>query len=240
MKFYTYFWLRANAIPYYMGKGCGDRAYRNDNYRSVCRPKEDARILVQNWASEQEAFEMEKWWIAFFGRKDIGTGVLRNRTPGGDGLGSGKDHPSYGKPSWNKGKPLSPETYAKCAPTMFKKGRQAPRGAASPSFGKPAWNRGVPMTPEHRTKCRPSFWKPGEIFQAGVDTQFKKGSPCWCKGKKAPSISHAMLGNRNGKGNRGKNNLGFRLWVTNGESNKRVKPELLSIMLAAGWERGRA
>ncbi len=44
---------------------------------------EKARIFVQHWTSEEEAFEMEKWWIALFGRKDDRTGCLENRDDGG-------------------------------------------------------------------------------------------------------------------------------------------------------------
>jgi hypothetical protein len=35
--------------------------------------------------SEEEAFRHEVYMIAVFGRKDLGTGILRNRTNGGDG-----------------------------------------------------------------------------------------------------------------------------------------------------------
>jgi hypothetical protein len=83
--FYTYLWLRDNGTPYYVGKGRGKRAYHNDPYRSVKKPKYDSRILVQYWGSEEEAFSMEKFWVSLFGRLDLGTGVLRNRTNGGDG-----------------------------------------------------------------------------------------------------------------------------------------------------------
>jgi hypothetical protein len=82
--FYTYLWFRENALPYYVGKGKGDRAFISEGH-GVHRPKDRARILVQNWESEEKAFEMEKWWIAFYGRKDLGTGCLRNLTDGGEG-----------------------------------------------------------------------------------------------------------------------------------------------------------
>jgi hypothetical protein len=84
MTFYTYMWLRADATPYYVGKGHGDRAFTSRGH-GVHRPKESARILVQFWSSEQEAFDMEKFYIRLFGRKDNGTGILRNRTDGGEG-----------------------------------------------------------------------------------------------------------------------------------------------------------
>jgi len=84
MKFYTYLWLREDGTPYYVGKGRGKRAYTNVGH-AVRRPKERSRIFVQYWESEEKAFEMEKWYISFFGRKDLGTGILRNMTDGGDG-----------------------------------------------------------------------------------------------------------------------------------------------------------
>ena len=81
--YYTYLWLREDGTPYYVGKGKGKRAYRSVGH-TVPRPKDDARIFIQHWGSEDEAFYMEKWWIALFGRKDNGTGILRNLTDGGE------------------------------------------------------------------------------------------------------------------------------------------------------------
>src|SRR5208283_133331 len=83
MSFYTYAYQRQDGTPYYVGKGTGIRAF-NAN-RLVARPKSRARIIVQHWESEAKAFEMEKWWIEFWGRKDIETGILRNMTNGGEG-----------------------------------------------------------------------------------------------------------------------------------------------------------
>jgi len=82
--FYTYMWLRSNGTPYYIGKGHSDRAFISQGHVTN-RPKEAARILLQKWSSEQEAFEMEKYYIRLFGRKDLGTGILRNLTNGGEG-----------------------------------------------------------------------------------------------------------------------------------------------------------
>jgi hypothetical protein len=83
MKFYTYLYLRKNGTPYYVGKGQGKRAFVS---RLGHNPPERARIFIQHWASEEEALEMEKWYISIFGRKGIGTGILHNRTDGGTGI----------------------------------------------------------------------------------------------------------------------------------------------------------
>jgi hypothetical protein len=84
-EFYSYLWLRADASPYYAGKGTRDRAFTNCGH-GIHRPKERSRILLFAHATESEAFESEKNFIKWFGRKDIGTGVLRNLTEGGEGM----------------------------------------------------------------------------------------------------------------------------------------------------------
>jgi hypothetical protein len=78
MAFYTYLYLRENGTPYYVGKGVGRRAYRR-----VSPPRD--RILIQEYPSEQDAFAAEMFFISYYGRKDLGTGCLRNRTDGGEG-----------------------------------------------------------------------------------------------------------------------------------------------------------
>jgi len=82
-QFYSYLWLRRDTTPYYAGKGSGRRAFINADHGVHC-PASDSRILVFMHATEAEAFESEKSFIRWFGRKDLGTGCLRNRTDGGD------------------------------------------------------------------------------------------------------------------------------------------------------------
>ncbi len=83
--FYTYAYLREDRTPYYIGKGKGDRVYKKSK-NDIKPPKDKSRILLlkQN-LSEEEAFQHEKYMIAIFGRKDFGTGILHNRTDGGEG-----------------------------------------------------------------------------------------------------------------------------------------------------------
>ena len=83
--FYTYAYLREDRTPYYIGKGQRRRAY-NKGKGEVRPPKDKSRILIlKKNLIEKEAFKHEKYMIAVFGRKDLGTGILRNKTDGGEG-----------------------------------------------------------------------------------------------------------------------------------------------------------
>ena len=82
--FYTYLWLRESGTPYYAGKSTGRRAFSSSAH-GVHRPVDRVRILIQEFPSEEDAFEAEKFLIAYYGRIDLGTGCLRNLTDGGEG-----------------------------------------------------------------------------------------------------------------------------------------------------------
>jgi hypothetical protein len=82
-KFYTYLWLREDGTPYYVGKGIGRRAYHSGGHTTP-RPTDLSHILVQEFPDEASAFAAEIFLIYFYGRKDLGTGCLRNRTDGGE------------------------------------------------------------------------------------------------------------------------------------------------------------
>jgi hypothetical protein len=85
-RFYTYAYLREDGTPYYIGKGNGRRLYKKGK-GEVGKPTDKSRIifLKQN-INEEEAIKHEIYMIAVFGRKDLGTGILRNKTDGGDGV----------------------------------------------------------------------------------------------------------------------------------------------------------
>ena len=84
-EFYTYAYLREDGTPYYIGKGKLDRIYKKGKGQ-IKPPKDKSRIifLKQN-LTEEQSFRHEIYMIAVFGRKDLGTGILRNRTDGGEG-----------------------------------------------------------------------------------------------------------------------------------------------------------
>jgi hypothetical protein len=83
-RFYVYLFLREDGTPYYVGKGCGGRQF--DKRRTVKLPSDRSRnIRVLDGMTEEDALAWEMLLIARYGRKNIGTGILRNGTDGGEG-----------------------------------------------------------------------------------------------------------------------------------------------------------
>jgi hypothetical protein len=81
--YYTYAYLREDGTPYYIGRGKGGRAF-DVTHRIKVPPKDRVLFLKQNLTYE-EASRHEIYMIAVLGRRDLGTGILRNLTNGGEG-----------------------------------------------------------------------------------------------------------------------------------------------------------
>ena len=138
--YYIYSYLREDHSPYYIGKGSGKRAYTKGP-KEVKPPRDKSRVkIIKADLTEEEAFLLEKLYILMFGRVDLGTGILRNKSDGGDGASGRIASPEERKkrsemmkgvkrPQWiydkiaasNTGKKASAETRAKLS--AVRKGR---------------------------------------------------------------------------------------------------------------------
>ena len=177
-EYYTYAYLREDRTPYYIGKGKGDRVYKKGK-GEVKPPKDQSRILfLKQNLTEEEAFKHEVYMIAVLGRKDLGTGILRNKTDGGDGpsgvIRSEETRRKYseakkGESNPNYGKSHSEETRRKLSEA--RKGESNPNYGKSPSEetrrkkseamkGKKWWNDGKGNC-KRSVECPGPNWVPG-------------------------------------------------------------------------------
>lgn len=144
MEYYTYAYLREDSTPYYIGKGKGRRAFLK--HSGFYPPSKDRILFLKKNLTEEQAFKHEIYMISIFGRKDLGTGILHNKTNGGDGC-SGKIMTAQDIQNRRKGrlgKPLSESHKRKIAEankgtpkTMTEKRRQSDIEKGLRARGKP-------------------------------------------------------------------------------------------------------
>ena len=147
LKYYVYAYLRDKdsttakaGTPYYIGKGKGRRAW--DNHSTTKVPKDKSRIVIlEANLTEVGALAIERRLIKWWGRKDNGTGILFNKTDGGDGwTGMPEDarlkisKALKGKPKSDEHKQAIREANSKKKPVPWNKGK---KGSQVP------WNKGL-------------------------------------------------------------------------------------------------
>lgn len=136
--FYVYAYIRkSNNTPYYIGKGIGARAWSKHHFKI---PLNNSQIIIiESNLTEIGALALERRMIRWYGRKDNYTGILSNKTDGGEG---------------SVGLKLSEESKRKIA--LSKTGRkfsdETRKKMAEAKLGKPSPHRGCVRSIETRLK----------------------------------------------------------------------------------------
>jgi hypothetical protein len=135
-NFYVYAYIGDDNLPYYIGKGRGNR-YKDKTHRVAVPTDKSKIVFVYTNITELWAFALERRLIKWYGRKDRNTGILENRSDGGDGP-AGQNHTGTNNPMWGKKHSIESKRLQS----------EANKGIAPPNKGKTLG----PYSLERRTK----------------------------------------------------------------------------------------